>query len=79
MRKLFNGISGVIKDYSCLVRTSLKKEDGFGRDEILGTAAVLIIAAFITIPQLRTFVTTVIAALNSWWTNTISTRVFPAS
>ncbi|MCR4435043.1 MAG: hypothetical protein QHH06_06645 [Clostridiales bacterium] len=72
-------MTGFVKKCGSAAKAALKRQDGFGRDEILGTAAVLIIAAFITIPQLRSFVTTLIAALNSWWANTISTRIFPPS
>ncbi len=59
--------------------TFVSKDDGFGRDEILGTAAVLIIAAFITIPQLKSFVSTLVTALNSWWSTTVSSKIFPTS
>ncbi len=59
--------------------TFVRREDGFGRDEILGTAAVLIIAAFITIPQLKSFVSTLVTALNGWWSTTVSSKIFPTS
>jgi len=72
-------VKNAAKDYCSTVKRMLARKDGFGRDEILGTAAVLIIAAFITIPQLKTFADTIIYALNSWWTNTISSRIFPTS
>lgn len=71
--------SGTWKQVAAIVKTKLKKEDGFGRDEILGTAAVLIIAAFITIPQLTGFVELITSALNSWWANTVSSKIFPGS
>ncbi len=39
-------------------------------------AVVLIVGAFIVIPQLRSFATTVMTALNNWWTNTVSSKIF---
>lgn len=79
MKGYFESMCRTVGEYRRLVGMTLEKQDGFGRDEILGTAAVLIIAAFITIPQLRTFVNTLILALNTWWGNTISNRIFPTA
>ena len=55
-----------------------RKNGGFGLNELLGTAAALIIAAFVVIPGLRTFAGTVISKLTTWWT-TISASIFPTS
>ncbi len=46
---------------------------------ILTIAAALIVAAFVFIPGLRNFGNTIIMAINSWWTTTISPTIFPAS
>jgi len=79
MKRFVRAVYETAEGYVRVVSTMLKREDGFGRDEILGTAAVLIIAAFITIPQLRLFVNALISALNSWWGNTIHDRIFPTA
>ena len=54
------------------------KNGGFGLNELLGTAAALIIAAFVVIPGLRTFAGSVITKLTTWW-STVSTSIFPTS
>ena len=51
---------------------------GFGMNEVLGVAAALVIAAFVVIPGLRTFATTVTQGLATWWT-TISASIFKTS
>jgi ABC-type Fe3+ transport system permease subunit len=50
---------------------------GFGMNELLGIAAALIIAAFVIIPSLRTFAKSVMDGLSDWWTDTISSQMFP--
>ena len=57
----------------------VKKNDGFGLTEIIAIAAVLIVAAFVTIPGLRAFGTTVLAATNTWWTATALSKIFPTT
>lgn len=57
----------------------LKNEDGFGMYEIIGTAAVLIVAAFVLIPGFRLFASTVMGSLNSWFTDTIAANIFPTA
>ena len=46
---------------------------------IVVIAVVLIVAAFVMIPSLRNFANNIITALNNWWTNTVSTKIFPTS
>jgi hypothetical protein len=79
MRKLWNARQKTWIRYSQSVIKVLKKKDGFGRDEILGTVAILIIAAFVTIPFLQDFATDVVDKMNDWWTDTISAIIFPES
>jgi len=43
---------------------------------VIIVAVVLIVGAFVVIPQLRSFATTVMTALNNWWTNTVSSKIF---
>jgi hypothetical protein len=52
-------------------------QKGFGMNELLGIAAALIIAAFVIIPSLRTFATTLMTGLSKWWTDTVATKIFP--
>lgn len=56
-----------------------RRRDGFGMNELLGIAAALILAAFIIIPGLRSFAASVMAGLNTWWTNTILSNIFEPS
>lgn len=55
----------------------IKKNDGFGIAELLWIAGVIGVIAFVSIPGLRAFATTVTTALNTWWTNTTQIKVFP--
>lgn len=45
---------------------------------IIGIAATVIVGAFIFIPQLRTFSTTIMTAMSTWWT-TVSGSIFQTS
>lgn len=49
----------------------------FGMSAIIGIAIGLIIAAFILIPGLQTFATTIMTDMELWWTNSISSQIFP--
>ena len=50
-------------------RLMLKREEGFGMNELLGIAAALILAAFIIIPGLKELADGVINKLKEWWSN----------
>jgi len=45
---------------------------------VIIVAVVLIVGAFVVIPQLRNFATTIMTALNNWWGGTggMSTKIF---
>jgi hypothetical protein len=45
-------------------------------NQVLGIAIALIIAAFVTIPTLRTFAGTVLTSLTNWYNTSIATKVF---
>lgn len=49
----------------------------FGMSSIIGIAIGLIIAAFILIPGLQTFANTIISDMELWWTNSVSSQIFP--
>lgn len=51
---------------------------GFGLNELLGIAAVLILAAFVVIPGLTAFGKTIMEKLNEWWGSIVG-RIFPSS
>lgn len=64
------------KYYRALV--ALKSEKGeFGISSVIGIAIGLIVAAFILIPGIQTFASKIISDMQLWWTNSISTQIFP--
>lgn len=75
-------IKGKIRNGSTRAYITLTKpvrnEFGIGWDVIIGTVIVIVIAAFVTLPELRDFGDTVMTKVNSWWT-TISATLFPTS
>lgn len=60
------------------IGSKIKKNDGFGMNELLGIAAALILAAFIVIPGLKDFAGNVMTKLGSWWSGTVVNVIFPA-
>lgn len=59
-------------------RYKLKSERGeFGISSVIGIAIGLIVAAFILIPGIQTFASKIISDMQLWWTNSISTQIFP--
>lgn len=57
---------------------ALKSEKGeFGISSVIGIAIGLIVAAFILIPGIQTFASKIISDMQLWWTNSISTQIFP--
>lgn len=60
------------------IRKILLSERGeFGMSAIIGIAIGLIIAAFILIPGLQAFANTIMSDMELWWTNSISSQIFP--
>jgi hypothetical protein len=57
--------------------TMFKKNNGVGLSELLGTAAAIIIAAFVIIPELKGFAEKVMKELGLWWDGTITGKIFP--
>jgi hypothetical protein len=60
------------------MRMRLKKNEGFGMNELLGIAAALILAAFVIIPGLNELAKSVIDGLKGWWTK-IAAMTFSTS
>ncbi len=55
------------------------KRGEIGIGIIISIAIAIIIASFVLIPGLRAFSQTVLDSMNSWWTNTIQSTIFPTS
>jgi hypothetical protein len=53
----------------------IKSKKGFGINEVIGIAAGVIIAAVVVIPGLRTFASSVMTELTTWW-GTATTGLF---
>lgn len=61
-----------------MMRHKLESERGeFGISSVIGIAIGLIVAAFILIPGIQTFASKIISDMQLWWTNSISTQIFP--
>ncbi len=56
-----------------------RKNGGFGMNELLGIAAVLIIAAFVIIPGLRALASNIMDRLQDWWSTTIVSKIFSSN
>ena len=46
---------------------------------ILGIAIAIIVAAFVLIPQIRSFAATILSDVQSWWTNTVRNSILVSS
>lgn len=63
-----------IKKKGRIIR-NLTGKRGFGINEIIGVAAGVIIAAVIVVPGLRTFASSVMTKLSTWW-DTVAATMF---
>ncbi len=60
------------------IKAILLSERGeFGMSAIIGVAIGLIVAAFILIPGIQAFATQIMTDMQNWWTNAISSQLFP--
>jgi len=57
----------------------LMNQNGFGLYEVIGIAAVLIVAAFVVIPGFRSFAQNVMGEMDTWVNDSIFGQLFPAS
>lgn len=62
---------------SFYLRCQNSERGEFGMSSIIGIAIGLIIAAFILIPGIQTFATKIMSDMQLWWTNSISSQIFP--
>jgi hypothetical protein len=81
--KLLKNVMKNLKNVHCigtkLYNAVIKNNRGFGLNEFLGIAVALIIAAFVIIPELKSFAETIMFKMNQWWNNTISSSIFTSS
>jgi hypothetical protein len=57
----------------------LKNQKGFGMYEVIGIAAVLIVAAFVVIPGFRAFAQNIMTRMDTWLNTTVFGQIFPIS
>lgn len=59
-----------------LISKSIRSKRGeLAMGTILGIAIAIILAAFVLIPQLRSFTNTILNDVQSWWTNTVKDTI----
>jgi len=59
------------------IKVLFSERGEFGMSSIIGIAIGLIIAAFILIPGIQSFANKIMSDMQLWWTNSISTQIFP--
>jgi len=61
------------------IKEEIKKDERgeFGMSTVISIAVGLIITSFIVIPNIRTFATSIMTDMQSWWNNSISAEIFP--
>ncbi len=78
MKRVFLRVCKNLQDRIYGAMATLKSEAGeFGISSVIGIAIGLIVAAFILIPGIQTFASKIISDMQLWWTNSISTQIFP--
>lgn len=58
------------------IRKPLQNNDGWGKEEILGIAITLVIAAFVIFPELRDFAKKLAEGMDSWYDTSIKSKIF---
>lgn len=56
-----------------------EKRGELGIGTIISIAIAIIVAGFVLIPGMRTFAQAILTSMNTWWTDTIQTSIFPSS
>lgn len=54
----------------------VKEEKGDMVGVFIGVAAVIVVGAFVVVPQLRVFAESIFSSMTTWWTS-ISSKIFP--
>ncbi|MFO7636802.1 MAG: hypothetical protein R6W96_05805 [Clostridia bacterium] len=57
----------------------LRNQKGFGMYEVIGIAAVLIVAAFVVIPGFRSFAENIMSRMDTWLETSIFSQLFPST
>jgi len=60
------------------IKTPLKNNDGWGRDEIIGAAIILVIAAFVVAPELTDIVENIMSDAATWFDTTMG-KIFSST
>jgi len=55
------------------------KQGELGIGTIVSVALAIIIAGFVLIPGLRGFAESVMLSMNTWWSDTIKSGIFPSA
>jgi hypothetical protein len=55
------------------------KRGELGISTIVSVALAIIIAGFVLIPGLRGFAEAVMESMNTWWTETVKSGIFPSA
>lgn len=58
------------------LKKPLQNNEGIGKDEIIGIAIALVIAAFVVAPGLRSFAQNVVGGIQGWYNTNIETKIF---
>lgn len=82
MKKITEGFESMAIKTDVIIRKGvlrviepLKNNDGWGKDEVIGVAIALVLAAFVVTPQLRTFAERIMTKVDTWYTS-IESRIF---
>lgn len=63
-----------------IVESKLRNCRGeFGVGSILSIAVALIVSAFVLVPGMKKFASSIMVGMADWWDKTISNQIFPTS
>ena len=69
-----------IKNFEMVLSNTIGNRKGeLAMSTILGIAIAIIVAAFVLIPQIRSFAATILSDVQSWWTNTVRNSILVSS
>lgn len=80
MLKIFIAIQNLKATTTSTIKGALRNNRGdIGLGTLISIAVAIIVAAFVMIPGLKSFGSSVIGSMNDWWTNTVKTEIFPTN
>jgi Flp pilus assembly pilin Flp len=68
----------ILSNSKKMVKRFVNEENGDAVAVIIGIVTVIMIAAFVTIPALRAFATTMTTQLTAWW-STVKDTIMPTT